>query len=41
VTLKETFLIESNIGDLPRNNWDQFFEGFFNMAISQVNVKNA
>ena len=41
VTIKETFLIESNIGDLPRSNWDQFFEGFFNMAISQVNVKSA
>lgn len=38
VTIKETYLIESNIGDLPRNNWDQFFEGFFNMAISQINV---
>jgi hypothetical protein len=22
VTIKETFLIESNIGELPRNNWD-------------------
>lgn len=41
VTIKETYLLESHIGDLPRNNWDQFFEGFFNMAISQINVKSA
>lgn len=41
ITIKETYLISSNIGELPRNNWDQFFEGLFNMVISQINVKNA
>lgn len=41
VTIKESYLLESHIGDIPRNNWDQFFEGFFNMAISQINVKSA
>lgn len=41
VTIKESFLISSSIGELPRNNWDQFFEGLFNMVISQINVKHA
>lgn len=41
VTIKETYLLSSGIGELPRNNWDQFFEGLFNMVISQINVKNA
>jgi hypothetical protein len=41
VTIKESFLLNSNIGDLARNNWDQFFEALFNMAISQINVKNS
>jgi hypothetical protein len=40
VTIKETYLLKSNIGDLSRNNWDQFFEGLFNMIISQINVTN-
>lgn len=40
VTIKESFLIKSNIGELSRNNWDQFFEGLFNMIIAQINVTN-
>lgn len=30
--------MESKIGPLSRNNWDQFFETLFNMVIAQVNV---
>ena len=40
VTIKQTYLTESNIGDLARDNWDQFFESLFNMVIAQVNVNN-
>lgn len=40
VTVKESYLTFSKIGDVSRNNWDQFFEGLFNMMIAQINVNN-
>jgi len=38
VIVRESYLTESKLGPLARNNWDQFFEKFINMVIAQVNV---
>lgn len=35
-----SFLIESKIGNVVRNNWDQFFETLINFQLGEVNVNN-
>jgi hypothetical protein len=39
-TARNSFLMSSNVGDLARNNWDQFFESLINFQLGEVNVNN-
>ena len=38
--VSNSFLTKSKIGNLVRNNWDQFFESLINFQLNEINVNN-
>jgi hypothetical protein len=38
--VSNAFLMDSKIGKIVRNNWDQFFESLINFQLNEVNVNN-
>lgn len=39
-TVTDAFLTESKIGEIVRNNWNQFFESLINFQLNEVNINH-